>query len=68
MRTQRTSLFGKYRALVFAVATFFVLSVSVNVYSLNFSSLRQVEADATKINDGGKLRDAGAPTSNEPGP
>lgn len=54
MRTQRSFLFGKYRALVFAVATFFVLSVSV--YSLNFLSLRQVEVDATKINDGGKLR------------
>ncbi|WP_172642469.1 ATP-binding protein [Azoarcus sp. KH32C] len=50
----RSSLLGKYRLLVLAVAAFFALSVSV--YSLNFLMLRQVDLDATRINDGGKLR------------
>lgn len=53
MHSLRSSFLGKYRALVFGIAAFFALSVSV--YSLNFLSLRQVDGDARKINDGGKL-------------
>lgn len=48
------SFLGKYRVLVLAVAAFFALSIGV--YSLNFMLLRQVELDAERITEGGKLR------------
>ena len=49
-----SSFLGKYRVLVLAVAAFF--SLSIGVYSLNFMLLRQVELDAERITEGGKLR------------
>lgn len=49
-----SSFLGKYRILVAAIAAFFTLSVGV--YTLNYLLLRQVELDAIRINEGGKLR------------
>ncbi|MCC4116006.1 type IV pili methyl-accepting chemotaxis transducer N-terminal domain-containing protein [Aromatoleum toluclasticum] len=49
-----SSLLGKYRVLVFAVAAFFL--VSVGVYTLNYVLLQNVERYAKSINEGGKLR------------
>jgi HPt (histidine-containing phosphotransfer) domain-containing protein len=54
MHSNRSSFFGKYRALLLAIGIFFVVTVSI--FSFNYALSVQLAVDGARVKDSGAIR------------